>query len=135
MKGQNKSKKSAWFYVAIIFGIIFIYALVSQLISHSEDNEIKGNYSYTSTTSENNVKSSNTVSINGMNVVQTINYPHEIIDLKINGQYNIITVSKVTQISKLDLIGQYNKVNLCKDIHSPQINDIGQYNKVIYISC
>lgn len=75
-----------------------------------------------------------TISLNGIGLQKTINYPNQIVNLNLNGQDNVIEVTKLTTIEEINLNGIRNKINLCLT-HSPTINDNGLYNEINYLEC
>lgn len=134
---EKKEKKSAWFYVMIIMGFFFVWLVLAQVINESSDNDsiyykesISGDYS----TSYEKDESSQTISLNGINMDKTLNYPSQIIELRLNGNYNIITITKETKVLEVRLNGIGNTINLCS-IHSPSIKENGVDNNINYLNC
>lgn len=124
MAKQEKQKKSAWFYVAVIVGLILVYSLMTQSgdnVSSENTQFIKGTYTYT---------------WSGNNDVTTLHRPEDKVSIVISGSDNILIITKETEVSKIVLSGMNNQINFCKEGYSiPELTKSGLNNQINIIDC
>jgi hypothetical protein len=143
---KKQQDDSIWKEVLTILGVITLVFILGLLvvnqstIQSSNENSLSSSYkrTYSNLYSNNNEYESygnaQEISINGISMKKTLNYPSQTINLDLNGIDNVITVTKHTIISEVDLNGADNTLNLCTT-HSPSIYENGINNDINYLNC
>ena len=111
-----RKQKEIWAWVLGIVVFLIILALLFQ-----------GNQS-------NVDKETETITISGINQIETINNPDKIVSILISGSNSIIYITKETEISQITISGINHIINLCKE-HSPSVIKNGINNIINYNNC
>ena len=130
----EKHKKTNWTTI-IISGMLLLFLLAIVFGWGAKDDSINTDESRQDSQNYDNVEEDfQTISLNGIGLQRTLNYPNQEIKLDLNGQDNVVNVTESTIITEIDLNGLRNTINLCLT-HSPKVNENGINNRVNYLSC
>lgn len=155
---MDKARKSAWFYVAIIIGILAILTIA--IIALSKNNILSpylnvnstttntaklslyapvttSNYNYIPNTNSNQIKGVYTYTISGINENNYLDRPNDIVTIVLSGINNVISVSSETEVSSIILSGNNNIINFCNGNY-PIPSDIvqsGNNNQINPVNC